>query len=691
MKIDFEMKARNLVSQMTLEEKASMLRYDSPAIPRLGIPEYNWWNEAAHGVARAGTATVFPQNIGLAATFDEELIGDIAHAISIEARAKFNMQAAHGDRDIYKGLTFWSPNVNIFRDPRWGRGQETYGEDPWLTSRLGVRYVKSLQGDDEYMCAAACAKHFAVHSGPEATRHSFDVRVSEKDLRETYLAAFETLVKEGRVEAVMGAYNRFDGEPCCASKRLLKDILRDEWGFKGHVLSDCWAIRDFHTHHGVTDTAPESAALAMKYGCDLNCGNTYLHLLQAYQEGLVTEEQITEAAVRLMTTRFKLGLFDEDCAFDAIPYSACDSDAHDALALRAARESFVLLKNDGILPVNLSGIHSIAIIGPNANSIPCLEGNYNGTSSRYVTFLEGIRARCVAAGIRVYYSEGCHLFKDRVSALGRPDDRLAEAAALAEMCDLTILCLGLDATMEGEEGDTGNEFASGDKLDLELPASQRRLIAAIQKTKKPFVSVVAAGSALRVEEGNAILHAWYSGQAGGTALADILLGVVSPSGRLPVTFYKSLEDLPPFEDYAMRNRTYRYYEGEALYPFGYGLSYADVRYADAQINGRQISATLPNCGSISVSEVVQVYVKRPDSPWDVRNHSLCAFKRVDLASGESRRIAIDLPDNAFEVIDGDGHRVSGGNHYRFYIGGSQPDSVSVRLTGKMPLTVDYQI
>ena len=691
MKIDFEKKARDLVSQMTLEEKASMLRYDSPAIPRLGIPEYNWWNEAAHGVARAGTATVFPQNIGLAATFDEELIGDIAHAIGIEARAKFNMQTAHGDRDIYKGLTFWSPNVNIFRDPRWGRGQETYGEDPWLTSRLGVRYVKSLQGDDKYMCAAACAKHFAVHSGPESTRHSFDVHVSEKDLRETYLAAFETLVKEGRVEAVMGAYNRFDGEPCCASKRLLKDILRDEWGFKGHVLSDCWAIRDFHTHHGVTDTAPESAALAMKYGCDLNCGNTYLHLLQAYQEGLVTEEQITEAAVRLMTTRFKLGLFDEDCAFDAIPYSACDSDAHDALALRAARESFVLLKNDGILPVNLSGIHSIAIIGPNANSIPCLEGNYNGTSSRYVTFLEGIRARCATAGVRVYYSEGCHLFKDRVSALGRPDDRLAEAAALAEMCDLTILCLGLDATMEGEEGDTGNEFASGDKPDLELPTSQRRLIAAIQETSRPFVSVVSSGSALRIEEGNAILHAWYPGQAGGTALADILFGVISPSGRLPVTFYKSVEDLPPFEDYAMCNRTYRYYEGEALYPFGYGLSYADIHYADAQISGRKISATLENCGSVSVSEVVQVYVKRPDSPWDVRNHSLCAFKRVDLAPGESRRIAIDLPENAFEVIDGDGRRVSGGNHYRFYIGGSQPDSVSVRLTGKMPLTVDFQI
>ena len=351
---DFLRRAEALVAQMTLEEKASQLRYDAPAIPRLGIPEYNWWNEAAHGVARAGTATVFPQNIGISATFDLPLVSKIGEVVSTEARAKFNMQSALGDRDIYKGLTFWAPNVNIFRDPRWGRGQETYGEDPYLTARMGVAYVRGIQGSGKYLRAAACAKHFAVHSGPEKLRHEFDAEVSEKDLRETYLAAFEALVKEAKVEAVMGAYNRFRGEPCCGSKLLLKKILRDEWGFDGHVVSDCWAISDFHLHHHVTATAPQSAAMAMEAGCDVNCGNTYLHILQAYQDGLVTEEQITRAAVRLMTTRMRLGLFDSDCEYDSIPYSENDSDAHAALALQAARESFVLLKNDGTLPLDMT-------------------------------------------------------------------------------------------------------------------------------------------------------------------------------------------------------------------------------------------------------------------------------------------------------------------------------------------------
>ena len=687
---DFLRRAEALVAQMTLEEKASQLRYDAPAIPRLGIPEYNWWNEAAHGVARAGTATVFPQNIGISATFDLPLVSKIGEVVSTEARAKFNMQSTLGDRDIYKGLTFWAPNVNIFRDPRWGRGQETYGEDPYLTARMGVAYVRGIQGSGKYLRAAACAKHFAVHSGPEKLRHEFDAEVSEKDLRETYLAAFEALVKEAKVEAVMGAYNRFRGEPCCGSKLLLKKILRDEWGFDGHVVSDCWAISDFHLHHHVTATAPQSAAMAMEAGCDVNCGNTYLHILQAYQDGLVTEEQITRAAVRLMTTRMRLGLFDSDCEYDSIPYSENDSDAHAALALQAARESFVLLKNDGVLPANLDRIRSVAVIGPNANSIPALEGNYNGTSSRYVTFLEGIRAACAEKGVRVFYSEGSHLYKDRVQGLARSGDRLAEAKYLAQTCDLTILCLGLDASIEGEEGDAASYSDSGDKRDLELPECQRKLIAAVQSAGKPFVTVVAAGSALRVEEGNAILYAWYSGQAGGAALAEILFGKVSPSGRLPVTFVRSADELPEFTDYSMKKRTYRYIEKEALYPFGFGLSYAEFEYSEAEIADQTAFVTLKNIGKIPAAEVTQLYVKRPDSPFDARNASLCGFVRTMLAPGEAKRIAIPIPDAAFEVVNDEGIRVSAGERFVFSIGSTQPDAASIRLIGRAPIQVELK-
>ncbi|MCE5342509.1 MAG: glycoside hydrolase family 3 C-terminal domain-containing protein, partial [Eubacteriales bacterium] len=451
--------AQALVAQMTLEEKAAQLRYQAPAIPRLGIPAYNWWNEALHGVARAGTATVFPQAIGMAAAFDTQLMERIADTISTEARAKYNMQSSHGDRDIYKGLTVWSPNVNLFRDPRWGRGQETYGEDPYLTSRLGVAFVKGLQGKGKTLRTAACAKHYAVHSGPEAIRHSFDARVSKKDLRETYLPAFEALVKEAHVESVMGAYNRVNGEPACGSKTLLVDILRGEWAFEGHIVSDCWALKDFHENHHITDTAPESAALAMQNGCDLNCGEVYLQILTAYQEGRITEEQITTACERLMTTRYLLGILGEEGSeYDAVTYEMNDTDQNAALAQTVAEKCMVLLKNDGILPLDTAKLRTVGVIGPNANSIACLEGNYNGTSSRYVTFLEGIRKACEGKA-RVLYSQGCHLYMDRISNLATADDRLAEAAGVAECCDVTILCLGLDATLEGEEGDTGNEYS----------------------------------------------------------------------------------------------------------------------------------------------------------------------------------------------------------------------------------------
>ena len=678
-------KARELVSKMTLEEKASQLKYDAPAIERLGIPAYNWWNEVLHGVARAGTATVFPQAIGLAAMFDEELQEEIADVISQEARAKYNGQSRHGDRDIYKGLTVWSPNINIFRDPRWGRGHETYGEDPYLTSRLGVRFIKGLQGSGKYLKVAACSKHFAVHSGPEAVRHHFDAKANAKDMNETYLPAFEATVKEAEVESVMGAYNRVNGEPACGSETLLKKTLREKWGFQGHVVSDCWAVRDFHENHKVTATAPESAALAIKNGCDLNCGNTYLHMMEAVQEGLVTEDQITLACERLFTTRFLLGMFADDCEYDRIPVTDTDTDDHDRLALKAAEKSMVLLENDGTLPLDPQKVRTIAVVGPNADSVMALEGNYNGTSSRYVTFLGGLRAYAAKHGIRVLYSLGCHLFKDRTSNLAQADDRLAEAAMYAETADVTIACVGLDAGLEGEEGDTGNEYFSGDKIDLLIPESQRKLLKTLEKSAKRLVTVIAAGSNLNVPEGNAKVFAWYPGQAGGTALAELLFGEKDFSGRLPLTFYKDVKDLPDFEDYAMTNRTYRYFTGEPLYPFGYGLSYTSFSINDAKAGEGTVSMEISNTGDRDSETVLQVYVAC-DSPFAPVHPRLCGFRRVALKSGETKCFEVTLDPNTDTVIDEAGERRKA-EHYTLFAGMSQPDELSVRLTGIRPIEI----
>ena len=664
-------KARELVSRMTLEEKASQLRYDAPGIERLGIPAYNWWNEALHGVARAGTATVFPQAIGLAAMFDEDLQEKIAGVISDEARAKYNGQSRHGDRDIYKGLTVWSPNINIFRDPRWGRGHETYGEDPYLTGRLGVRFIRGLQGSGKYLKTAACSKHFAVHSGPESIRHQFDARVNPKDLNETYLPAFEITVREAEVESVMGAYNRVNGEPACGSETLLKNTLRGKWGFKGHIVSDCWAIRDFHVNHKVTATAPESAALAIKNGCDLNCGNTYLHILEALQEGLINEEDITAACERLFTTRFMLGLFADDCEYDRIPVTDNDTDEHAALALEAAEKSMVLLENDGILPLNPEDIRTIAVVGPNADSIPALEGNYNGTSSRYVTFLEGIRRYCEKHGIRLLYSLGCHLFKDRTSGLAQQDDRLAEAAMYAEAADVTIACVGLDAGLEGEEGDTGNEYFSGDKKDLLIPETQRHLLDTLQKSARKLITVISAGSSLNVPGGNAKVFTWYPGQAGGTALAELLFGEKNFSGHLPLTFYEDISDLPAFEDYSMTNRTYRYFTGKPLYPFGYGLSYTEYSVVSAEESGNQIKAEVSNNGSFAGDALVQVYVAC-ESPWAPVHPRLCGFGKVSLNPGETKTADIRLDPLTDTVVNDRGERITT-EHYTLYIGLGQPD------------------
>ncbi|MBR2719576.1 MAG: glycoside hydrolase family 3 C-terminal domain-containing protein [Clostridia bacterium] len=684
-------KAKALVAQMTLEEKASQLRYDAPAIPRLGVPAYNWWNEALHGVARAGTATVFPQAIGLAAIFDEDFHQQVAEVISTEGRAKYNGQSAHGDRDIYKGLTMWSPNINIFRDPRWGRGHETYGEDPYLTTRLGVRFIKGLQGEGKYMKIAACAKHFAVHSGPEELRHEFDAIANQKDMYETYLPAFEAAVKEAKVESVMGAYNRTNGEPCCGSKTLLVDILKKKWGFEGHIVSDCWAIRDFHTRHMVTSTAPESAAMALKNGCDINCGNTYLHMLQAYQEGLVTEEDITLACENAFTSRYLLGMFADDCEYDKISYLENDTDEHDAVALAAAEKCMVLLKNDGILPLDESKIKTIAVIGPNSDSQAALYANYYGLSSRYVTFLEGIRKYCREKGIRVLFSQGSAMARDRVQGLGQANDRIAEAIMCAEEADVVIACVGLDETLEGEEGDTGNEYTSGDKFDLQLPATQRVLMEAIEKTGKPLVTVVAVGSALNVPQGNAQLLSWYPGQAGGTALTEILFGKVSPSGKLPLTFYNDLSDLPEFTDYNMTNRTYRYYTGKPLYPFGFGLSYAKFEVADMKADQEKVTVKVTNTSDVDAETVVQVYVKDQTSKWEVVNTKLAGFARVALKAGESKEVAVKLDPLAFTVVTDEGERIRDGKTFDVYAGLSQPDARSVELMGQAPLHAVLEI
>ena len=687
-------KATALVSQMTLREKASQLRFDSPAIERLGIPAYNWWNEALHGVARGGTATSFPQAIGLAAMFDDALVEKLGDAAATEGRAKFNQFTKKGDRDIYHGLSFWSPNINIFRDPRWGRGHETYGEDPYLTSRMGQAYVHGLQGHGEHLKSAACAKHFAVHSGPEALRHQFNAIASPKDLEETYLPAFEDLVKNAEVEAVMGAYNRTNGEPCCGSKTLLRDTLRGKWQFQGHIVSDCWAIRDFHTGHHVTKTSAESAALALKMGCDLNCGNSYQCLMSAYDQELITEDDITEAAVHLFTTRYLLGIMDgERSEYDSIPYSAVECDAHLNLAHEAALKSCVLLKNNGLLPLKAEG--TIGVIGPNANSRGALIGNYHGTSSRYITVLEGIQDRMEGHG-RVLYSEGAHLFQDRVEPLAQVDDRLAEALIVAENSDVVVLALGYDERIEGEEGDTGNAYSSGDKNDLFLPAPQCSLLNAVLAVGKPTVVLLMAGSSVDVsaaqEKADAILLTWYPGARGGRAVAELLFGDASPSGKLPVTFYRNeaLDEMPAFTDYSMKDRTYRYYTGTPLYPFGYGLSYADMQLSGLSADRESACVTVSNRSDFAADEVVELYIRDNESPDAPVNPILCGFARVSLAPGEQKDVHIPIQSRAFTVVTEDGERIPGSGSWTLYAGFGQPDSRTEELTGRKRLSVLIQ-
>lgn len=694
-----EERAVHLVDQMTVEEMASQLRYDAPAIERLHIPAYNWWSEGLHGVARAGTATVFPQAIGLAATFDPVLIEKIGDTIATEDRAKYNAASAHGDRDIYKGLTIWSPNVNIFRDPRWGRGHETYGEDPYLTSRLGESFVKGLQGDGSYLKTAACAKHFAVHSGPEKERHHFDAKATRKDMWETYLPAFQACVEAG-VESVMGAYNRTNGEPCCANTYLMEEVLRGKWHFEGHYVSDCWAIKDFHENHKVTRNAEESAYLALEKGCDLNCGCTYREIMPAYKKGDLPLSLIRRAAIRLFTTRFLLGMFDKT-EYDEIPYETIACKEHLALAKKAAEESIVLLKNDGILPLKKKKGMTIGVIGPNADSREALIGNYHGTPPRYITVLEGIQDYLGEDG-RVLYAQGCHLYKDREEALAQPDDRISEAVSCAEHADVVVLCLGLDETLEGEEGDTGNSYASGDKLDLLLPPPQQRLLEAVAKTKKPFIVCLLAGSAMDLnfadQEAAAILQAFYPGAEGGREVARLLFGEYSPSGKLPVTIYRDLTEMPAFTDYTMRGRTYRYLTKKPLYPFGYGLTYSDCvideiqpekeyTYEDAVKDGIEIKVHVENRGSYDTEEVLQGYVK-VQSPNEVLHPKLGVFARIHIKAGEGQWISLHISKTAFSTVTEDGERVYDGKKAQIFIGFGQPDERTAELLGVNSLSFE---
>ncbi|MEA2174022.1 MAG: beta-glucosidase [Blastocatellia bacterium] len=824
-RLSVEQRASDLVSRMTLEEKVSQMMSKSAAIERLGIPAYDWWNEALHGVAYAGTATVFPQAIGMGATWDADLVGDVASVISDEARAKYNEAISRDFRKRFYGLTFWSPNINIFRDPRWGRGQETYGEDPYLTSRLGVAFVRGMQGDDpRYLKTISTPKHYAVHSGPESLRHTFDARPSERDLRETYLAAFRATIVEGKAGSVMCAYNSLNGEPLCASKRMMTDILRDEWGFNGYVVSDCDAIADIYKHHHFSSTEEEGVAAAVKAGTDLTCGNEYKSLIPAVKAGLITEALIDRSVKRLFEARFRLGMFDPP---EAVPYSRIrfeenDSAAHRELAAKAARESIVLLKNENnILPLK-KDVKSIAVIGPNADSLEVLLGNYNGVPSKWVTPLEGIRHKVSAGtrvldalgttltgeiimpvpstvlrspddknahglkgqyfnnkdlqgepvatrldaevnfdwftnspvpqvpvdnfsvrwtgqlvpdvsgtyqlgaraddGVRVYFEdkllvdnwrdgsaktvttpvelEAGRVYKIRVEYYDRYASATAklvwappqiasrlreEAIAKAQEADVVVMALGLAPSLEGEEMDIKVKgFSGGDRTDLSLPEAQEDLLKAVYATGKPVVLVLLSGSALAVnweqEHLAAIVQAWYPGEEGGTAIADVLFGDYNPAGRLPVTFYKSVDQLPPFNDYNMEGKTYRYFKGEPLYPFGYGLSYTRFKYANLRLSTKtmrpnenlQISVDVQNTGARGGDEVAQLYLTDVAANAPVPVRALRGIRRIYLKPGEKKRLTFTLAPRDLTLIDNNGKRVLEPGEFRISVGGKQP-------------------
>jgi beta-glucosidase len=670
---------------MTTEEKIGQMMNAAPAIERLGIPAYEWWNECLHGVGRAGLATVFPQAIGLGATWDEDLIFRVSTAISDEARAKHHEFVRNGSRKRYEGLTFWTPNINIFRDPRWGRGQETYGEDPFLTGRLGVRFIKGLQGDDpKYFKTIATVKHYVVHSGPEPERHSFDAITDERDFRETYLPQFEMGIKEGKAYSVMCAYNRYNGETCCGSSSLLDGILRLEWGFDGYIVSDCGAIADIYRGHKVVATPEEASALAVRAGTDLECSNVYRNLKGALAKNLISEQEIDVSVKRLFTARFRLGMFDPPASvrYTSIPYETVDSEKNRQLARETALKSIVLLKNDNNLLPLKKNIGTVAVIGPNSDKAFVLLGNYNGTPSDPVTPLRGIREKL--SGIsEVLFAQGC----DWVSGL--PDQNpagelKAEALEVARRADIIIMCMGITPQLEGEEMRVNVDgFRGGDRTRIDLPDLQQDLIKEVHALGKPVILVLLNGSALAInwEKNNipAIIEAWYPGQAAGEAIADVIFGDYNPGGRLPVTFYKSVSDLPPFEEYKMENRTYKYFKGEPLFPFGYGLSYTTFKYGKLKVSKSlaagdtaEVSVNVRNTGKVAGDEVVQAYISCLNSQYPVPIHSLRAFRRIHLLPGETKIVKFSISPDSFSVIDDKGEKTVIPGRFELALGGCQP-------------------
>jgi beta-glucosidase len=661
-RLKVEDRIKDLLNQMTTDEKISLLGFDTKGVERLGIPSYNWWNEALHGVARAGKATIFPQAIGMAASFNEDLMLQCATAISTEARAKHNLAVKNNHRLQYMGLTFWSPNINIFRDPRWGRGQETYGEDPFLTAQMGISFVKGLQGNDkQYLKASACAKHFAVHSGPEKSRHGFDAQIDEKDLRETYLYAFKKLVDHG-VESVMCAYNRVNNQPCCTGNPLLRDILRKEWKFGGHVVTDCWALQDIYTQHKSLATSVEVAVAAIKAGINVDCS----HLLQddvknALKQNMLTETDIDMALMPSLKTQFKLGFFDKNSNHPFRKYgldSICN-DFHKGLAREMAAQSMILLKNspvagksEPVLPIKKDAYSSFMVIGPNATSTDALIGNYHGVSHKTVNFLEGI-THALDPHVRIEYDMGCD-FTDTTRFGG------IWAASNAE---LTIAVIGFTPVYEGEEGDAFLADGHGDRINMKLPASHISFMRALRKgVKSPIVAVVTGGSAVDISDieayADAIIFAWYPGEQGGTALADILFGKVSPSGRLPVTFYKSFSDLPDYNSYAMRGRTYRYFNKDVQYPFGYGLSYSTFQYewvkkpptAPSNNEALTFSVKIKNTGKFDADDVVQAYIEYPALD-RMPVKELKAFRKIKIQRGKDAVVALNIPLSELQKWD----------------------------------------
>ena len=651
-KLSPEERAADLVSRLTLEEKASLMTYRSAAIERLGIPAYNWWNEALHGVARNGSATVFPEPIGMAASFDDALLYEVFTSVSDEARVKHRLAIAAGESGWYQGLTFWTPNINIFRDPRWGRGMETYGEDPYLTGMMGLAVVRGLQGDSlscareaekqglpRVLKAHACAKHFAVHSGPEADRHRFDARVSERDLRETYLPAFKDLVTKGDVQEVMVAYNRFRGVPCGASDELINKILRGEWGFKGLITSDCWGINDFYVkgRHEFVETPVEAAAKAVRAGVDTECGSIYKNIPAAVRSGLLDEKEVDTCLKRLIAARIRLGEFDRLPLWNHLPESIVEGPKNHALARRMTRETLVLLKNDGVLPLKKDA--RVALIGPNADDPEMMWGNYNPVPRTTITLEDALEVR--VDGLQ--YFKACEAVEPLL-----PVEQILQQL---EGYETVIFAGGISSRLEGEEMHVSVPgFSAGDRTDIEMPQVQRDILAALHAAGKKVILVNFSGSAVglvpETESCNAILQAWYPGQEGGPAIAEVLFGDVNPSGKLPVTFYRNIDQLPAFENYDMKGHTYRYFEGEPLFPFGFGLSYTTFHYGKAHVHGHSLVIPVTNTGKVEGTEVVQLYVRRPDDAAGPRK-TLRAFRRVSIPAGKTVKVSLPLTDETF--------------------------------------------